>query len=83
MTELEKKLSGLEGLSEIKHYTLVNNYGCTFVKNGKHYDLRRWINCYGVDLGWQVFGTKANEDTIHLTPVDSLDLAIIQINTML
>ena len=58
-SNLEMLLDNIEGVTEVKPYSLVNNWGCTFVKNGKHYDVRRWVNCYGADLGYQLFGTKA------------------------
>lgn len=67
--QIIKELKAIEGVEDVKSYTLVNNYGFTFVKNGKHYDIRRWKNCYGADLGWQVFGTKAEEDTHSLPPM--------------
>ena len=81
--EIEEKLKSIKGISNVNSYTLVNNWGWTFEKNGKHYDLRRWVNCYGVDLGWQVFGTKAEEDTNHFTPINSIRAVFEQIETMI
>lgn len=81
--DIEEKLKSIKGILNVKPYTLVNNWGWTFEKNGKHYDLRRWVNCYGVDLGWQVFGTKAEEDTHHFAPINSIRAVFEQIETMI
>jgi len=50
--ELEQKETRLQntGAENVKHYTLINNSGYTFDKNGVHYDLRHWLNCYGADV---------------------------------
>lgn len=43
------------GCTDIRPYTLVNNYGYRFSKGGVGYDLRYWENCYGVyGGGWRV-----------------------------
>ena len=52
--ELTADLTSIEGVTDIKLYTLVNNYGATFTKDGVKCDLRRWANCYGADCGWGV-----------------------------
>lgn len=52
--EIRNDLSKIQGVENIEIYYLVNNYGATFTKNGVKFDLRRWANCYGVDLGWGV-----------------------------
>lgn len=52
--ELTADLTSIEGVTDIKLYTLVNNYGAEFMKDGSHFDLRRWANCYGADLKWGV-----------------------------
>lgn len=59
--EILNDLSLINGVSEVEYYTLINNYGATFKKNGKKYDLRRWANCYGVDCGWGVFGYSGDD----------------------
>ena len=81
--DLEKALKAIEGVTNVKPYYLINNWGWTFEKGGKHYDLRRWVNCYGADLGYQVFGTKAEEDTHSFTPVERPEWAIEQIDKMI
>ena len=82
ISEIEEKLKSIKGVSNVKYYTLVDNWGWTFEKNGLHYDLRRWVNCYGVDLGFGVFGTKAEEDTHHFDTVASIAEALNQIQTI-
>lgn len=47
----EEALSKIEGVSDVVGYTLVNNYGWAFKKNGHKYDVRFWANCYGVYIG--------------------------------
>lgn len=50
------------GCTNIKAYSLVNNYGYTFDYMGKHYDARFWANCYGVALNrWEIDGSNNNE----------------------
>lgn len=58
--EVAELLQAIEGVTEIEPYCLINNYGCYFTKNKKRFDIRRWLNCYGVDAGWSVQGTKDN-----------------------
>lgn len=82
-SNLEILLNNIEGVTDVKPYTLVNNWGCTFVKNGKHYDVRRWINCYGVDLGYQLFGTKAEEDIHHFAPSEDMLVVLKQVKEMI
>lgn len=82
ISEIEERLKSIKGVSNVKYYTLVYNWGWTFEKNGLHYDLRRWVNCYGVDLGFGVFGTKAEEDTHHFDTVASIAEALNQIQTI-
>ena len=82
-SNLEMLLDNIEGVTDVKPYSLVNNWGCTFMKNDKHYDVRRWVNCYGVDLGYQLFGTKAEEDTHHFTPSKDLDVVLKQVKEMI
>lgn len=36
----------------IEMYNLINNYGYHFEKNGKRYDLRHWLNCYGEEVDY-------------------------------
>lgn len=52
--KLKKQKEQLQnaGAENIKGYTLVNNSGYTFNKNGIYYDLRHWINCYGVEVDY-------------------------------
>ena len=52
--EITTALEAIEGVTDIKTYTLVNNYGAYFKKDGVKFDLRRWANCYGADCGWGV-----------------------------
>lgn len=59
-TELAKVLQSIDEVSNIEPYDLVNNYGCYFIKNGEKHDMRRWLNCYGVDAGWSVTHCKGN-----------------------
>lgn len=80
--EIYNALQAIKGVEDVKPYTLINNYGWTFTKNGKHYDLRRWVNCYGADLGWQVFGTKAEEDTHGFDHVEKVEYAIEEIEAL-
>lgn len=54
--ELAKALEKIKGVSEVKPYGLINNWGCYFKKGEKNYDLRRWANCYGVDCGFSLTG---------------------------
>lgn len=58
--ELAELLNNIKGISEVKPYTLINNWGCTFIKNGEKHDMRRWINCYGVDAGWSCSHSKGD-----------------------
>lgn len=50
-------LQNIKNIKNIKSYTLINNYGWTFTKNGKKHDLERVANMYGADLGWSLDGT--------------------------
>lgn len=52
--EIIADLSNIQRVENIKTYTLVNNYGADFTKDGVKFDLRRWANCYGADCGWGV-----------------------------
>lgn len=52
--EIITDLSGIKSVEDIKQYCLINNYGATFTKGGIKFDLRRWANCYGADMGWGV-----------------------------
>lgn len=52
--EITTALEAIEGVTDIKTYTLINNYGAYFKKDGVKFDLRRWANCYGTDIGWGV-----------------------------
>ena len=60
--EIIEALEQIDGVTDIKCYCLINNYGATFMKNGKKHDLRRWANCYGVDCGWD--GGRTFEEAI-------------------
>lgn len=52
----EEALKGL-GFDSVKYYSLINNYGYTFISKGIKYDLRRWLNCYGCDVDyWSLDG---------------------------
>ena len=46
--EIIKKYGGYD----IKHYTLINNYGYTFKIGKLSFDARHWLNCYGVDVNY-------------------------------
>ena len=59
--ELKGILEKIDGVSNVKPYGLVNNWGCMFEKNGKRHDLRRWANCYGADHGFGIEATYSND----------------------
>ena len=59
--ELKGILEKIDGVSNVKPYGLVNNWGCMFEKNGKRHDLRRWANCYGADLGFGIEATCSHD----------------------
>ena len=52
------------GCKDIERYTLINNYGYSFIKDGVKYDLRNWLNCYGeaVDY-WELSKVEKCFDT--------------------
>lgn len=53
------------GCTNIEGYTLVSNYGYTFLKGGVKYDLRYWENCYGVyGGGWSVNGVEVRDQPV-------------------
>ena len=51
---LKEELEKIDGVKNVEYYGLVNNYGYTLEKNGKQFDIRRWVNCYGADLKWGI-----------------------------
>ena len=48
--KIKALLESIEGVTNIKHYLLVNNEGYTFEYRGFKFDLRHWRNCYGVEM---------------------------------
>ena len=48
--KIKALLVSIEGVTNIKHYLLVNNEGYTFEYRGFKFDLRHWRNCYGVAM---------------------------------
>ena len=61
-----KKIIEAHGGENIKGYSLISNYGYTFILKGLKCDLRYWANCYGVALNyWRIHTTgeqKANDE---------------------
>ena len=47
-----EKLLREEGATEIEQYSLINNWGYTYVKNDIKYDSRFIANCYGAVCNW-------------------------------
>lgn len=71
MTKL-KEILEKHGCENIDTYTLISNYGATFTLNGIKYDLRHWVNCYGVYVGWRAdrMGDAPSSDKKELnTPI--------------
>ena len=59
----EVRLLEKYGATNIKGYTLVNNYGYTFELNGKRWDARYWANCYGCALDeWRIDRCRDNDE---------------------
>lgn len=57
--EFKEKIRRVKGVSEVKEYSLVSNYGVTFKKGGYSFDIRYWANCYGVALNyWSIMPSK-------------------------
>jgi len=53
------------GCTDVKSYTLVNNYGYTFKYDGVDYDARFWANCYGVAVNeWEIHSSQVNAKEI-------------------
>lgn len=48
LIELNLKKHGVT----VEPYTLVNNYGLAFEHDGARYDVRRWLNVYGMDVDY-------------------------------
>lgn len=60
----------LSVIPDAESYSLINNYGWTWDRNDKHYDLRHWLNCYGADVDyWSVTGC----DNYSMTLDEALD----------
>ena len=61
---MEKIKAMLESknVTNIKHYTLVNNSGYTFEYKGVKFDLRHWRNCYGVEMNCYSLMNNARPD---------------------
>lgn len=47
-----KTLLESKNVTNIKHYILVNNDGFTFEYKGFKFDLRHWVNVYGVETNF-------------------------------
>lgn len=52
--EFMERISQIKGVSEVRRYTLVNNYGVSFRKGGYTFDARFMANCYGAELNYWV-----------------------------
>ena len=51
------------GATNIKRYSLINNYGYTFEINGARFDIRFWANCYGVARDvWEILPLSKKDD---------------------
>ena len=51
------------GATDINGYSLINNYGYTFMLDGKKCDARYWANCYGCALDrWDVTSITQGDD---------------------
>ncbi len=60
----QEKLLIEAGCENVRPYTLINNYGFTFTKNGTKYDLRHWQNVYGAEVDfWDISGLKGAFNT--------------------
>lgn len=50
----------------IEEYSLVSNYGYVVELNGKRYDLRHWLNVYGVDTDyWNIISQYPEEEILN------------------
>lgn len=50
------------GATDIKFYSLINNYGYTFRLDGVKHDIRFWANSYGCHIGkWSGGGKEIDE----------------------
>ncbi len=55
MKDKEREVLEKYGATNIKYYSLVNNYGFTFEIDNEKFDVRYWANCYGVAINkWSV-----------------------------
>lgn len=72
---LEKKLIEL-GCEGISYYSLINNYGYDFTKNGVHYNIRHWLNCYGVEVDFWTLENYENQNMSSFDTVENLIEAI-------
>lgn len=62
---INNQIAALEaaGAQEVKPYTLINNEGYTFTKDGIKYDLRHWLNIYGAEVDfWSVGGNRTEKE---------------------
>lgn len=75
--ELIETLKTDKAISDIKPYTLINNYGVTFTKNGKKYDIRRWANLYGANMGWGITHVGGGSTVWNLTFSDVCKIALM------
>lgn len=57
---IDKEQKAIEkvGCQNVKCYCLADNYGYTFEKCNTEYDLRHWLNCYGVDVDYWTISSK-------------------------
>lgn len=51
------------GASNIKFYMLVNNDGYTFEYKGVKFDLRHWVNVYGVETNFYSLMNNTTPET--------------------
>lgn len=48
-----KQIISKHGGKVVESYMLINNWGYVVEYHGTRYDVRRWANCYGSDIGWR------------------------------
>lgn len=60
--KIKALLESIEGVTNIKHYLLVNNDGYAFEYRGFKFDLRHWRNCYGVETNFYSVMNNARPD---------------------
>lgn len=68
---LKNYIEDLKGCDEfqVKNYMLSSNYGYDITYKGHRFDLRHWLNLYGVDVDyWSIWGiTTKGINTINVS----------------